>query len=777
MVSIAKSFLLIAFALIACSSNVFAQSGTLSGMVRNQVDGSLIPGVSIEIIQLGRTVETDGEGKYKFTNLPNGTFTVITHNEGYSDKAQSVTISGGAVTLDFSLSLKSISAEVTITASGEGESVFESFSSVNSVGATRISEKASTSVGEILGDEPGISVRSFGGGGTGRPIIRGQSGDRVKVLQDGIGSGSLGAQSGDHGEPISPFNLERLEVIKGPATLLYGSSAIGGVVNAVTTDENNAHKGFRGYLTGLGGTVNRQAGIAGGIGYGYKTTLFNLNLSSTREGDYRTPFGRVPNSGSRANGGSGGVGYFVDKVFIRGTVTIDRRRYGIPYAALFESGELLSIANGGADCDIVDCQFDPRVLQNTFANMLPPIPNGQIDIKMRRNNIRFVGGFRDLKGPITQGTFTVDFSDYRHLEIEAEDGVEMVATTFDNDIFSYRGIFKQVNYKKLSGQFGFEGYRRSYQTVGAESLIDGRVRQTNFAGFALQELSFERVSLQFGGRVETNRYSPENNTLLERNFTVFSGAVAVRFKVWKGGTLIASFSNSSRPPALEELFNNGPHVGTVTFEIGDQNLRLERSNGFELSFRQNSKKVRFNGSIFYNDIKNFIYLEPQDNDNNGIIDVDDGLPVSTYAQNDARFFGADARIDIDINENFGVFAIGDIVDAKLKNLNIPLVRIAPARLRIGADIRFGGLSIRPEVVFVAERSSGDIFTLETPTEGYGLFNLNGSYAFGTGRTTQIFTFGFHNLGDKQYRNHTNFIKYLTPEAGRGFKASYTVRFF
>ncbi len=772
---LAKFISVIAFVLVSVSIGL-AQTASLSGSVKSGLNDELIPGVSVEIRQLKQSTETDENGRYEFKGLPDGTYTVITHIEGFADKAQSVTISGGSISLDFKLQLKSLNAEVTITASGEGESVYESFSSVNSIGTTRIAEKSSTSIGEILESEPGVSKRSFGSAGTGRPTIRGFGGDRVLVLQDGIRNGSLGAQSGDHGEPIAPFNLERLEVIKGPATLLYGSNAIGGVVNAVTEDENDAHPGFRGYVTGTGGTVNRQAGIAGGIEYGIKKTIFNLNLNASRDSDYATPLGRIPNSGSKALGGSGGPGYFSDKAFIRGTISLDRRRYGIPYAPLFESGELLSIANGGADCEMVDCQFNLSVLQDTFQNQLPPVPDEDIDIKMRRNNFRFVGGFHDLKGPIQEGTFTVDVTDYRHQEVEEEDGFETIATTFDNDLSSYRGMFRQAKYGKLSGQFGFEGYRRSYKTVGAEALIDGRVRQYNFAVFGLQEVSFKRVAFQFGARVENNRYRPVNAALIDRDFTGFSGSVGARFRVWDGGSLIASYSSSYRPPSLEELYNFGPHIGTVTFEVGDQNLDRERSNGFELSFRQNSKRIRFNGSVFYNDIANFIYGAPVDEDGNGFVDVDDGLPLAAFVQDDARFFGVDGRIDFDVNDNFGIFASADFVDAQLKETKTPLIRIPPPRFRVGADIRINSVSLRPEAEFVGDRSESDIFPLETTTAGYAIFNLNGSYAFATKHAVHIFTCSLHNLFNKKYRNHLNFIKDLTPEAGMGLKGSYTVRF-
>ncbi|NNE67987.1 MAG: TonB-dependent receptor [Pyrinomonadaceae bacterium] len=774
------------FSLLFCFTlviGVAAQGNTLSGTVTTEINDEVIPGVTIEIPKLGISTETDENGKYVFNDLPSGSYTLVTHIEGFSDRAVQVKVTAGAQTLDLKLSIRAFSGEVNVTATGEEESVFNSFSSVNSVGSTGIIERASSNIGDVLGDQAGISVRSFGAGGTGRPSIRSFEGDRVLITQDGIRNGSVGAASGDHGEPISAVNLERLEVIKGPATLLYGSNAIGGVVNAVSTDKNEAHDGFRGYFSTFGGSINRQGGIAGGLEFGAKKNLFELNLNSSREGDFNTPLGKIPNSGARSHGGSGSWGYLADKGFFRASVNIDRRRYGIPYAPLFESRELLSIINGGADCGgkeegkEPDCQFDPNEVRRIFANQLPPLPDEQIDIDMDRNNFRFVGGFRDVKGPISRGTFTVDFTDYQHFEVETEDGVDEIATSFFNDTFSYRAIFNQKDFEKLSGQFGFEGYRRSYLTVGAESLIDGRVRQNNFAVFGLQSLNFEKVALQFGARVESNRYRPANGVLPDLSFTGLSASVGVRFEVWKDASIVASFSSSYRPPALEELYNNGPHIGTVLFEIGDANLQHERSNGFELSFRQRSNRVRFNGSFFYNDIKDFIYGAPVDEDGDGRVDVEDGLPIAGFVQGDARYVGADASLEADINNNFGVFVVGDIVDAELKTPGFSPPRIAPARLRAGVDIRYKSFSFRPEGVFVSERGAGDIFALESPTDGYSLFNINGSYAFVVNKTAHIITFGGQNLTNKLYRNHSNFLKDIVPQPGRGFKVSYTVRLF
>ena len=736
--------LMLAICVLAFPLLAFAQTGgTIRGSVKSEITGQPLAGVSVQIVQLRRQVETDENGVYEFTNIPAGNYTVITHIEGFSDRTQSVRLGAGASqTLDFTASLTSLREEVTVTATGEEQSVFESFQSVNSVGQTRLLEQASTSIGEVLEREAGVGKRSFGPGSS-RPVIRGFDGDRVLVTQDGIRTGSLGSQSGDHGEPVDPLNLERIEIVKGPATLLYGSNAIGGVVNAVTTDEDDAHEGFRGYFTALGGTNNRQRGASGNLEYGYKRFLFNANAGTQREDDYRSPLGRIANSASRSANGEGSIGYFGEKGFLQGTYNVDRRRYGIPFAAFFESG-------GEATAD-----------------------EENIDIKARTNNAKLRGGFHNLNSFVTRMNFAVNFTDYRHQELEGEE----VGTTFNNDTFSYRTMFEQKPFRMLSGRFGFEGFKRDYETIGEEALVEGKVRQNMFSFFALEELQFNRLSFQFGGRVERNSYNPVNPELAKRDFTGFSGAAAVRYNVWKGGAFIANFTSAYRAPALEELYNFGAHIGTVSFEIGNQNLARERSNGAEFSFRQKINRFRFDGSFFYYNIGDFVYLAPQDADGDGIIDIEDGLPVRAYLQDDSRFMGADVSLDYDVNKYLNVFFIGDIVKAEIKNGNVPLPRITPARARIGVDLRYKGLSLRPEGVFVGDKKADDIFPLETPTPGYGIFNVNGSFTVGRERHAHIIGFSGYNLTNRVYRNHLSFIKDLAPEMGRGFRASYTFRFF
>lgn len=756
---------LFAVFIAAFSFSAFAQTtqtvpagGKITGRVTFGGDNSELHGTTLHIVQLKRTVSAGDDGNYEFTDVPPGRYSILAHLEGFADSLKTVTVlAGQSITIDFQLQITSLKAEVTVTASGTEQSTFDSFQSVNSVSSTQITTRAATSIGDVLDGETGVSKRSFGPG-TSRPVVRGFDGDRVLVLQDGVRAGSVGYASGDHSEPIDPLSAERIEVVKGPATLLYGSSAIGGVVNAVSSDDNEKHEGARGYFSAIGGTADKQGALSGGGEYGYKHWLFRGSASAQRNGDYSTPIGKVPNSAGRSNSFSVSPGYYGDKFYFNGAYTYDVRRYGIPFAALFHEHHEEPVEERG----------------------VIPVVDEDVDIRMRRHNYRLKGGFHDLNSFISGGQFFFDYTNYRHTELEIhshEDGElhEEVGTVFDNKTYSYRGLFEQKNYEKLTGRFGFEGFNRNYNVVGEEALVDGRVRHNSFSAFTLQELNFNRFKFQFGGRVENNRYRPDSIELFDRSFTGFSGAAGIFVNLWEGGAFVANYTNSYRAPSLDELYNDGPHIGNITFEVGDANLRRERSNGIDFSVRHTAKRFRFHGDVYYYHINDFVFLAPQDLDDDGVIDIEDGLPLAHYEQANSRFIGAELSADVTLHKYVGLFVSGDLVNAKLTASDAPLVRIPPARFRTGLDFNYKGFNVRPEAVFVADQNK--IFPLETRTAGYGLFNLSASYVIGKKHFAHIFTFNGYNLTDRLYRNHLSFVKDLMPEIGRGARFGYTLRFF
>lgn len=717
--------------LVGVSFPIFGQgNGTVRGTVTLESSGTPVHNVIVTITRLNRSTETSDDGTYEFQNVPPGTYQIIAHLDRVPDVVQSIDVSGtGTTTADFKLRLSARRQEVTITASGSEETSFNSIQSVTSLSSVQLTERNPQSLGEVLDHELGVAKRSFGPGNS-RPIIRGFDSDRVLVLQDGNRIGSLGFQSGDHGEPIDVMSLDKLEVVKGPATLLYGSSAIGGVVNAIT-GHDTPHEGLHGYLTAIGSTNNYQASGSAGFEYGTKQWLMWGSGSGQRSGDYDTPIGRITNSFTRSGAGEGGFGYYPGKGFFSFDYTFNKLNYGIPFDPAEE---------------------DPEV----------------VHLNPRRHSIRFNGGLRDLDSFINGAQFSFQYNDYKHGEINSF--TEEVNTLFNNKTLTYRGSFDQSRKGHWSGTFGFWGLHRDYTSQGEEALAPP-TKQNAFAVFALQKADFEHIGLQFGARFEHNGYNPDeilDRPTPDRSFNGFSGSFGLRVPTWVGGAFVANYTHSYRAPALEELYNNGPHPGNATFEIGDPNLIRESGDGIDLSLRHSTNRVRAELNFFYYKFKDFIFLAPTG-------DVEDGLIVANYAQANARHLGTEFRFDARIHPNIWLLSELDYVNAELTDGDTPLPRIPPLRGRIGLEFSHKGFRFYPQAVMTG--SQNRFFPTETRTGGYTIFNATGSYTIAQKHAAHIFSLTGFNLGDRLYRNHLSFIKEFAPEIGRGVRLTYTVRFF
>ena len=729
--SLLRVFLLLALFSIF-SFPVLAQSNaTLRGTVTLGDSTKPVHNVLVTILQLKRTIGTDENGKYEFQGVTPGRYDVVAHLDRVPDLVRSADLSGGGeTTLDFQIELSGVSEQVTVSATGTEQAVNSSIQSVEVIGSVDLAKKSTVSLGEALDGELGIAKRSFGPGSA-RPVIRGFDGDRVLVLQDGNRIGGLGFESGDHAEPVDVLTVERVEIVKGPATLLYGSSAIGGVVNTIS-GHDSAHPGLNGYVTGIGSTNGPQGAGSGGFEYGTKKWLIWGNGGGQGSGDYNTPIGHVQNSFTREASAAAGFGYYPTKGFFSFNYNFDKRRYGIPFDPAEE---------------------DPEVV---FLNP-------------KRNSFEFKGGFRDTNSFIEAGTFTAQYNHYTHGEINSF--TNEVNTAFTNKTFLYQGVFDQQRKGRLSGRFGIWGLHRDFSAAGEEALAPP-TKGNAIAAFGLETLDFERFALQFGGRLENNRYNPEETEqrgiLPNRSFTGFSGAVGIRVPTWEGGAFVANYSHSYRAPALEELYNNGPHPGNLAFEIGDPNLNRELGEGFDFGVRHSSRRLRFEANGFYYHLKDFIFLAPTG-------DIEDGLTVAEYVQGTTRYAGTEARFDAALHPAIWLNLGLDYVNAKLTESDTPLPRIPPLRGRVGLELRYKGLLLNPEMVMANHQDQ--VFTTETPTAGYAVFNFSGSYLIAQQHAAHIISFNFFNVGDTLYRNHLSFIKEFAPEMGRGLRVTYTLRFY
>src|SRR5882762_5217857 len=405
-------------------------SGVISGIVTLQPSGTTARNVVLTIAELKKSVLTDENGAYEFKDIPAGKYQIIVHLDRVPDVVKTINVTSRTQTFDFQLALAPVREQVTVTATGSAEAVDSAYQAVTSVGAIELAQKNPVSIGEALDGQLGIAKRSFGPG-SGRPVIRGFDGDRVLVLQDGLRLGGIASQSADEVEPIDVLSLDRVVIVKGPATLLYGSNAIGGVVNGISTNDVY-QKGMSGYLTTFGSTNNWQAGASGGFKYGIRDLLIFGSGGAQKANDYRSPQGTVLNSFARTGNASGGAGWFPRKGWLVFNYSYDRRHHGIPVRP-----------------DAIDFE----------------------SLRERRHSFQVKGGLRDLRGFIENVDVALSYNDYkaREFEFESDENKTELESTATNKNFNYRANLNHRRYGKLSGTFGLSGFTRDYKSIGKEA--------------------------------------------------------------------------------------------------------------------------------------------------------------------------------------------------------------------------------------------------------------------------------------------------------------------
>ena len=752
------------------------ETGAVGGRVTLTENGGPVHGAVILVVGAGVVGLTDEQGAFRMDNVPPGAYEVIAQREHLTAGRRAVTVAAGETAIvDFALGLSAVHEELTVTASAGGaETTLEAFNAVTTLDSFDIAAEGANTIGEALQNEPGIASRSFGPG-TSRPIIRGFDGDRVLILEDGVRTGDLSSQSGDHGVTIDPHGAERIEIVRGPATLLYGSNAVGGLVNVITPHESRRESGFegsRGQFSTDVGSANRQAGTAASLQHAQGNVLVWGGGSLRRTGDYDTPEGTVENSATELTNARAGVGWFGDRTFASGGLTVEDGRYGVPFAGEF---------HGAHDDD----QGQEEALE--------------VDLDSRRRAGRFDVGLRNLSNRAVQGVrLTANVIDWSHDELEIADGIESIGTRFTNRTTILRAEVDQQQTARVSGRFGAWTQIRNFEAIGMEALAP-QTDQTAFAAFAYEEIDFGRYRLQFGGRVERNDYRTgerppghddgddddgddrhdddldddhgdemEAPDPRDRQFLGSSASVGLHAGLGASSAFVANFTSSHRAPALEELYNFGPHVGNLAFEVGNPDLDAETTLGLDLSLRHQSQRVRSNLNVYVYEIDDFIFGERTDT-------IADGLPVFDFRQGDGRFVGWDARGSVRLgNQAWATLGIG-YVDAKLTTTDEPLPRIPPLRATLSLDLPYGGLTVSPELELAGAQNR--VFPGELETDGYSIVNLRASYVWPRQHAAHILTFTGHNLTNALYRNHTSFIKDLAPEMGRGIRVGYSVRFF
>ena len=796
----------LATAMLAATASVHAQeTGTVRGTVTLAENGGPVDGALILIIGTGAFTFTD-DGTFEFTNVPAGTYDVIAQREQLTAGFQTVTlVAGETATADFELNLSLLREEVTVTASAAvgAEATLGTFNAVSTVDSFEIAREAPSTIAEALEDEPGIASRSFGPGAS-RPVIRGFGGDRVLIIEDGLPTGDLSATSDHHGMTVDPNSAERIEIVRGPATLLYGSSVVGGLINIITP-----HAAYRNLLTPpesygeslvdgtraqLGadtGSANRQAGSYANLQHAQGNMLYWASGAKRRTGDYDTPEGPVFNTAAELANARTGLGYFGDRAFASLSLTFEDSRFGLPFEDIFHSHGQDDGGHGhshGHDEEEAGSEEEAA-----------------LDLTSRRRVGRFDLGLRNLNNDFLQGVRTgfhvIDVTDDH---VDTTGGTDNVDSRLGNRNFIKRTLFYQRQLGRFTGRFGTELKFRDFDVTGAEALAP-RTDQSTLSAFGYEEVSFGRFRLQVAGRAERNDYKTAGRVSLpgrdedeqhdadddhghdhdhgrddeaeeehhlgppdprDRQFLGVSGSVGLYADLGAATSFVTNLMRSHRVPALQELYNFGPHLGN--FEVGDPDLDAETTLGLDLGLRHQSGRVGTDLSFYVYDIENFIF-------GNHTTEVVNNLRVLDIIQGDSRFVGFDARGSVRLGgQMWASLGIG-YVNATLTSTSEAVPRIPPLRATLGIDIPYGAFTVSPELLLAARQDR--VFRDETTTPGYAVLNLDASYIWPRQHMAHMLSFTGYNLTNALFRNHMSFIKDLAPEMGRGFKVGYSLRFF
>lgn len=610
--------------------------------------------------------------------------------------------------------------EVQVTALPIKQSADEVIAPVSVLAGAALDDAKASTLGETVARQPGVQTTYFGPG-VGRPVIRGLDGPRVGVLSNGASSGDVSTVSQDHAVSIEPFLADQIEVLKGPATLLYGSGAIGGVVNVVDgrIPERLPERPISGRaeLRGNDG-ANERAGMAR-IDLGAGHFALHADGSYRDTDDYDGPDGTIANSFLTTKSGSFGASWIGDAGFVGLAVSRFLDHYGNPA----EPGD-------------------------------PATGESGVTLKLAQTRYDVKGGIDLHAGAIDALRFNLSHTDYTHTEFEGDE----IGTVFLSQSNEGRIELVQGELAGWRGAFGLQFLRREFQAIGEEAFVPQTLTR-GYGLFAMEQREWDRFKLDLGARVDRQSSAPADAA--KRSFSPLSLSAGTSFKLAEGWHLNLNLDRAQRAPAEEELFANGPHVATESFEIGLPQASEETSNQVELALHYHSDFVDAKVSAYTNRFNDYLYLS-----DTGV--VADDLPVRQWSQADARFHGFEGEALFKLSEgasgHYDLRLWGDSVRAKLDaGGNLP--RMAPARA--GVDLAWSADAWRASVGAAHYFEQDRVAAFETPTAGFTLINAHLSYTLeATDTASWEFFVDGNNLSNQTARLSTSFIKDKAPLPGR-----------
>ena len=815
-----------------------AATGQATGSVAGTVGSPGDAGISLAVARLDElslSAPVAADGTFRFDSVPPGTYLLVVDIPSVGRTSQSITVEAGReTTVELEHDHVTHFDEIVVTASGDLRNESELPNAISVLGGADLQLRTGATLGETLAGEPGLSSSAFVPGAA-RPVIRGLSSARVRVLNGGMGTGDVSVESADHAITSDPLLADQIEVLRGPATLRYGSGAIGGAVNVVDgrIPANRAPKAFGGRIDLIGGSATGERTGALQLNGGGGEWAWHIGAVSRTADPYEIPgyarleeehddhddeghededhededhegedhededhddhgdegeheeensFGIVPNTDLKTESGRFGfTRFFGDRGFLGVSFSGFSTDYGIPPGAHSHAHH----DHGGDDHDEDEHhdeddhhdeeddhhdeeddhhdEEDDHHDEDEHGHGEDEHGHGEdehedegeenIRLDMRQQRIDLRSSVQLLASAFERFDVQVSGTDYEHVEFESGH----TGVLYTNELLETRVEMFQRERGASRGSVGVQYTNRDLAAIGAEAFIPP-THSDSWAAFTSQEIRKGSVRWQFGARFEQAEHDPATGPAWSGD-----GVSASAGMVWTAGeawNLGLSASRSVRLPSPGELFSDGAHIPTRTFDIGDPDLDQEVGAGLDLTLRKDEGIVQGKLTFFRQDFQDFIY--------HAFTGAEmAGFPVVRYSQADATMTGAELHARIELAEWNGhdlhMEILGDTVDAELdEGGNLP--RIPP--MSLGAGLHYHGHDWRAAVEWRWVDDQNDVAQQETPTDGYTMLNAHVGRRFTLKNEIVDVLLRGRNLTDEEARVHTSLLKTFAPLPGR-----------
>ena len=608
---------------------------------------------------------------------------------------------------------------------------------VSILSGRELSLKREATLGETLNTLPGVAASNFGPNSS-RPVIRGLDAERVRIMQNGVGILDASSLSFDHAVAIDPLVIEQIDVVRGPAALLYGGSAVGGVVNAI--DHRIPSEPVNGIIgrteARLGGPdKQRNAAAVVDVGNGqfamhadaYKRKTDDLNIpgfavsnrKNQADGTLQENHGKLINSSASSDGGALGASLTFDKGYVGSSYSGFNSNYGT-------------------------------------------VAEQAVRIAMKSQRWDIASAFRELNSVISRIKMRYAHTDYQHQEIE--DGA--IGTTFTNKGSEGSVELGHAKLGDLDGVWGWQFQNSRFAALGEEAFVP-TVQTKSHAAYLYEEmplkaLGLDQLKLSLGGRAEHTALDAsawnKNPTVQAADFTTYSYALGGLYAIGSHWSMASNLSHNERAPSYFELYANGAHLATGQYEVGNPNFKKERSNGVDAQIRWKDARNSFSVGAYYTRFNRFLGLL-----DTGAIDGPSTLPIAQFSAFAASFKGLEAEAKFNLADYWDLNLRGDYVRASNLDNQAALPRITPLRLGAGLNYQKNAMGARLNVTraFKQNRTAQN----ELPTAGYTDVSAMATFKLPSKLNVELFAKA-SNVLNQEIREHTSFLKDLSPAGAR-----------